>query len=229
MSVRDPQPAAQPWHQAPGHESTRAQPPRDPNRRYGRSPAPPTADEHTREPAAPAPEASLPPGGPAREERAPLPGSAGQDEGPWGRPDAPEFDAEYRRWREEHVRMLDSEYAQWRQERYRQFAQEFSQWRQRRQAQPPTSTSTNTNKNASSASTPRPEPMAPAKQAVQAPHFLDNSSALGPVADADTWPAHERMQERMERERASRANEGGGGGLLSQLLGGGRERHKPPA
>jgi hypothetical protein len=223
MSVRDPQSAAHPLNEATGHESTRAQPPRDPNRRYGRSPAQSTAGEHSRGPAAQAPEASLPPVGSAQEERAPLPGGAGQDEGPLGRPDAPEFDAEYRRWREEHVRMLDSEYAQWRQERYRQFAQEFSQWRQRRQAPPPTST------NASSASTPRPEPMAPVKQAVQAPHFLDNSSALGPVADADTWPAHERLQERMQRERASRANEGGGGGLLSQLLGGGRERHKPPA
>jgi hypothetical protein len=48
------------------------------------------------------------------------------------RNDDTQFDAEYRQWREEQMRLLDRDYAQWRQERYRKFAEEFSQWRSQR-------------------------------------------------------------------------------------------------
>lgn len=52
------------------------------------------------------------------------------------RPDDTQFDADYRQWRDEQMRLLDLDYAQWRKERYRKFAEEFSQWRSQRLQSP---------------------------------------------------------------------------------------------
>lgn len=119
------------------------------------------------------------------------------------RQDDTQFDADYRQWRDEQMRLLDRDYAQWRQERYRKFAEEFSQWRsQRLQARPPAAT-------------------ARAEHPGEPGASLGDASALGPVAGDDALSVSERGREREDRERGS------GGGLLSSLLGGHGERHKP--
>lgn len=53
----------------------------------------------------------------------------GQEE-PWQH----QHDADYLRWREEHLRQLDEEYATWRRDRYGKFSEEFSQWRDSRRS-----------------------------------------------------------------------------------------------
>ncbi len=57
----------------------------------------------------------------------PLAGASGAQQA-----DDTQFDADYRQWRDEQMRLLDQDYAQWRRERYRKFAEEFSQWRSQR-------------------------------------------------------------------------------------------------
>lgn len=42
------------------------------------------------------------------------------------------FDADYARWRYEHIRSLDSDYEQWRQMKAKKFSDDFEQWRQTR-------------------------------------------------------------------------------------------------
>jgi hypothetical protein len=42
------------------------------------------------------------------------------------------FDADFARWRYEHLRNLDEDYEQWRQLRYKKFSEDFAQWRHQR-------------------------------------------------------------------------------------------------
>lgn len=157
----------------------------------------------------------------ARREGPPAPRTAGWRQageslgaGGSGRPgpdrsDETQFDADYRQWREEQMRMLDREYAQWRQERYRKFAEEFSQWRSQRLQ-------------------PKTPPVAPPERPKEPAASLGNTSALGP-APGDGMPGENRAREREDRGREDRSRDerGSGGGLLSSLLGGHGERHKP--
>lgn len=112
--------------------------------------------------------------------------------------DDTQFDADYRQWRDEQMRLLDLDYAQWRKERYRKFAEEFSQWRSQRLKASPVGRS----------------------QDVDTPASLGDISPLGtPPGPVLRGEARERPQAQ-ERERS-------GGGLLGSLLGGHSERHKP--
>lgn len=144
-----------------------------------------------------APERSGMPTGPGRSGRGPE-ASASRHPSVHGaeRSDDTQFDADYRQWREEQMRLLDLDYAQWRKERYRKFAEEFSQWRSQRLKASPARSS-----------------------AEDAPASLGEISPLGPSGPALRGEDRDRPFEQ-ERERA-------GGGLLSSLLGGHSERHKP--
>jgi len=113
------------------------------------------------------------------------------------RPDDTQFDADYRQWRDEQMRLLDLDYAQWRKERYRKFAEEFSQWRSQRLK-------------ASTPAQSKPE---------DAPGFLGDVSPLGMPA-----PPAPRAQERERAHEPDRQRPGGS--LLGSLLGGHSERHK---
>lgn len=156
--------------------------------RPSRGPAPAEADR-------PRPWPASRPGEPARDDR--LPARYGVPD----RPDDTQFDADYRQWREEQMRMLDRDYAQWRQERYRKFAEEFSQWRTHRLQGP-------------LAASHRPAEGG-------GPASLGEVSPLGTTAATD--PPGAEM-----RDRPDRPDEGErGGGLLSGLLGGHGDRHKP--
>jgi hypothetical protein len=73
---------------------------------------------------------------PQDERRAWIPGSA-PEQVPYRSAQSPqqeaEFDAEYRQWREEQLRLFDEDYRHWRKERYRKFSEEFDAWRRTRQ------------------------------------------------------------------------------------------------
>jgi hypothetical protein len=122
---------------------------------------------------------------------------------PWTRgaerADDTQFDADYRQWRDEQMRLLDLDYAQWRKERYRKFSEEFSQWRSQR-----LKTST------AGRSSSEPAPGSPG-----------DISPLGtPPGPA---PRGEERERPLEPDREQRS----GTGLLGSLLGGHSERHKP--
>lgn len=117
------------------------------------------------------------------------------------REDDTQFDADYRQWRDEQMRLLDRDYAQWRQERYRKFAEEFSQWRsQRLQSRP-------------SANAARPASVE------HPPPPLGEISPLGTPADGSFHAEERERPPEPERERS--------GGLLGSLLGGHGDRSKP--
>lgn len=117
------------------------------------------------------------------------------------REDDTQFDADYRQWRDEQMRLLDRDYAQWRQERYRKFAEEFSQWRNKRLQ---SHASTNAPRSASAPGQPPP---------------------LGDINPLGTPAGTPLRGDEVERERPPEPERSGG--LLGSLLGGHSERHKP--
>ena len=109
-----------------------------------------------------------------------------------------QFDADYRQWRDEQMRLLDRDYAQWRKERYRKFAEELSQWRSQRL---PSHGQASTQRSSAEG---QPPPL----------------GDITPLGTPPGKPARTEERERPpERERS--------GGLLGSLLGSHGDRHKP--